>query len=194
MILIPKFNSSGVIPPIRPGELGHSNDRSPYVVDIIEIISHFATSNKRISILKGFLEYRYEIYQQHVTRGFQWIDGSFCQNVEMIENRDPNDMDVVTFFYLPEFPNNEITSEFIQEFSKLIDTKYTKPLFQVDAYGMQLGSEFVDYTAKMLSYWYSMWSHRKSDNMWKGFLQVPLSPNEDSAAFFLLTEIEKELV
>ena len=30
--------------------------------------------------------------------GFQWLDGSFLENVEMTEKRDPGDLDLVTFF------------------------------------------------------------------------------------------------
>lgn len=55
---------------------------------------------------------------------------------------------------------------------------------------MQLGTTFSPATIKQLSYWYSMWSHRKSDNMWKGFVQVSLSPEADKKAFQTLNEIK----
>ena len=37
-----------------------------------------------------------------------------------------------------------------------------------------------------------MWSHRKSDNMWKGFVQVPFSPVEDLQAITNLKKIESK--
>ena len=33
--------------------------------------------------------------------GFQWLDGSFVEDIEARENRAPNDVDVVTFSYKP---------------------------------------------------------------------------------------------
>ncbi|EXE36325.1 DUF6932 family protein [Acinetobacter baumannii] len=186
--MIPEFNMAGVIPPIQPGAPGHSAERSPYITDIDNLIARFATSPKRIKILKSFLEFRKCFYELGVVNGFQWIDGSFCQDVERIEARDPGDIDVVTFFYVPE--NIPLTHELITNINNLTDTEYTKPLFNVDAYGMQLGTAFTPATVKLLSYWYSMWSHRKSDKMWKGFVQLPLSPEEDEQAIITLNSIE----
>lgn len=188
--MIPEFNMAGVLPPIRPGMPGHSTDRSPYIAAINDLVVRFATTHKRIAILKGFLEFRQNFYNLGVIDGFQWIDGSFCQDVEHVELRDPGDIDVVTFFYLPQSP--KINAEFIENLNNLIDSEYTKPRFNVDAYGMQLGTRFEASTVQLLSYWYSMWSHRKSDNMWKGFVQVPLSPEEDVAAITYLNNIKIE--
>lgn len=188
--MIPEFNMAGVIPPIRPGALGHSQDRSPYVVDIVRVISRFATTPRRIQILKGFLEFRQNFYALGVVSGFQWIDGSFCQDIEVIESRDPGDIDVVTFFYTPQ--EIDLTAELIEGINNLLDSEYTKPRFNVDAYGMQLGTIFTASTVQNLSYWYSMWSHRKSDNMWKGFVQIPLSPIEDKQAIIELNKLETQ--
>lgn len=187
--MIPEFNMAGVIPPIRPEEPGHSPDRSPYIADIQSVVARFATTSIRIEILKGFLSYRQRFYDLGITEGFQWIDGSFCQDVENIENRDPGDIDVVTFYYIPQ-SNAELEQSFIDAFLNLLDSDFTKPLFKVDAYGMQLGTTFSPATIKQLSYWYSMWSHRKSDNMWKGFVQVPFSPEEDKKANTILSQFK----
>ena len=32
-----------------------------------------------------------------------------------------------------------------------------------------------------ITYWYSMWSHRR-DGLWKGFVQVDLNPSQDADA------------
>ena len=188
--MIPEFNMAGVIPPIRPGASGHSNDRSPYIVSINSVVSRFATSPKRIKILKSFLDFRKDFYDLGVIDGFQWIDGSFCQDVETVEQRDPGDIDVVTFFSLP--AGVDLTIELITGINNLIDSEYTKPKYNVDAYGMQLGTVFSAHTVQQLSYWYSMWSHRKSDNMWKGFVQVTFTPVEDLEAKTNLKKIESK--
>ena len=33
-----------------------------------------------------------------------------------------------------------------------------------------------------MSYWYSLFSHRRHDLAWKGILQVPLTPMDDADA------------
>ncbi|MDC5255326.1 DUF6932 family protein [Acinetobacter nosocomialis] len=187
--MIPEFNMAGVIPPIRPEQPGYSPDRSPYIADIESVVTRFGTTQARINILRGFLAYRKCFYDLGVTEGFQWINGSFCQDIENIEHRDPGDIDVVTFYYIPKFEKGP-DQIFIDSFFRLLDTDYTKPHFKVDAYGMQLGTTFLPATIKQLSYWYSMWSHRKSDNMWKGFIQVSLSPEADEQAIIALNQIK----
>ena len=187
--MIPEFNMAGVIPPIRPEAPGHSPDRSPYIATIDSVVKKFATTPARIEILKGFLAYRQSLYKLGITNGFQWINGSFCQDVEQIENRDPGDIDVVTFFYPPAFESKP-DDAFVKALLELLDSDYTKPLFKVDAYGMQLGTVFSAATVKQLSYWYSMWSHRKSDNMWKGFIQIPFTLEDDKQAIQFLDQVK----
>ena len=38
-----------------------------------------------------------------------------------------------------------------------------------------------------MSYWYSLFSHRRDDLTWKGILQVPLAPTNDADAINALT-------
>jgi hypothetical protein len=47
-----------VLPPIRPGQPGHSPDRSPYRVSLTAVIERLATSSERIKILRGLIAYR----------------------------------------------------------------------------------------------------------------------------------------
>jgi len=44
----------------------------------------------------------------------------------------------------------------------------------------------------LISYWYSMWSHRRN-NLWKGFVQVDISEDQDNIAMALIAQIELEL-
>jgi hypothetical protein len=176
------FNMAGVIPPVAPGEDGTSTTRSPYQLNIIDFIKIFATTLERINILGGFLRYRQDIYAAGVSSGFQWLNGSFVTDIETLENRPPSDIDVVTFFEI----NDHISPDQMAQISELLNPEQTKVKYFVDAYGMQLGVSLNDNTVQLVAYWYSMWSHRKSDNMWKGFFQVPLSPNNDDLAFQFL--------
>ena len=62
-MLIPPWNSSAVLPPIRPGQPGHSADRSPYRVSLVEVVERFAHSHERIRILRGLIGYRKDLSQ-----------------------------------------------------------------------------------------------------------------------------------
>ena len=182
--MIPKWNIQGLLPPIKPGESGNSHQRSPYDVDIVTLIDHFATSQERCKILDGLLKYRLALYEAGIQEGFQWLDGSFMQDIETQESRPPNDIDVVTFLVIP--------NQFDQDrLMMLFDTQKTKKEFFVDAYPFQLNQKYDTSAIKIIAYWYSMWSHTR-DGSWKGFLQVSLNSSQDKDARGLLKAIKKE--
>jgi len=186
--MIPSWNNSGVLPPIRPGEAGHSSDRSPYVVKLHRVVEHFATSSERFDILLGLLNYRRELHRAGLTRGFQWLDGSFMEQIEVAASRPPEDIDVVSFFYLPDGVSQ--IALFAQHES-LFRPVLTKAQFHVDGYPYILGEPMAHHHVKQLAYWYSLWSHRRT-GLWKGFLQVDLSPEEDVEAENVLALLRQE--
>lgn len=155
---------------------GHDPDRSPYKVDLLEVIRKFALSKERADILLGLMSYRAAWHNLGISSGFQWLDGSFFENVEDLEARSPRDVDVVTFFDLP--PGQTQRSLF-PSVRPLLDVKATKTTYSVDAYGFPMGGAYDERAMKNTAYWYSMWSHRRN-GMWKGFVQVSLDPANDS--------------
>ncbi|MGZ5068842.1 MAG: DUF6932 family protein, partial [Methylobacter sp.] len=74
--MIPTLNQSGVLPPFVP-ELGPTDPAgmAPYRASISEFVQRYAHSNKRKTILKGFLTYRARLRALGITDGFQWLDG-----------------------------------------------------------------------------------------------------------------------
>lgn len=186
--MIPEWNISGVLPPIPPGIPGHSIDRSPYDVGLHLIVERFATSLERVDILQGLLNYRQELYNNGIVRGFQWIDGSFLEQIEVLESRPPNDVDVVTFFYLPEDTDEQTLATRSRE---LFVRGLNKERFHVDAFLYPLGKPLEKRNVRQIAYWYSLWSHRR-DYVWKGFLQVELSSHDDETALNALEMIRKE--
>ncbi|MBF0240398.1 MAG: hypothetical protein HQM12_22060 [SAR324 cluster bacterium] len=186
--MIPQWNSSGVLPPIQPGEVGHGKDRAPYRVSLHQVVERLATSEKRIAILQGLLAYRKELYRCGVVKGFQWLNGSFMEQIEDIENRPPNDIDVVTFFYVPE---NLDQQSLMGRNGDLFDPKKTKSKFSVDSYSFILGRPMEKHHIKLIAYWYSLWSHRR-DHTWKGFVQVELDPREDETTVKILDLIQQK--
>ena len=87
--MIPAWTMAGILPPVRPGHAGHSPDRSPYAVPLWEVVEQFAATPSRTAILHGLLDYRAALHRSGLVSGFQWLDGSFMENVEARESRPP---------------------------------------------------------------------------------------------------------
>jgi hypothetical protein len=182
---IPSWNAMGVMPPVNsvnPVDV----DRSPYEVSLSDIMFRFGTSPDRCRILNGFLEYRRRLHLAGLDKGFQWLDGSFLEQIEKLEVRSPNDIDVVTFFVMPAGLSQLQLAAAHPDLFPRTQTEHIafKKAFFVDQYMVNLASPS-ERLIRSSVYWYSMWSHRR-DLSWKGFLQVDLDGSEDvSAAAFL---------
>jgi hypothetical protein len=180
-VVIPSWNANGVIPPVN-STAPTGAERSPYIVSLSEFVLRFATSPKRQQILAGFLRHRNRLHTARLVQGFQWIDGSFLENIEVTETRDPNDIDVVTFFSMPVGLNQLQVQALAPDAFPVTNAERAtfKAAFLVDPYFVSLGSR-AQLLVQQSAYWYSMWSHRR-DTTWKGFLQIDLDPSEDALA------------
>ena len=180
-VTIPDWNAQGVIPPIDVNDPS-SLARSPYQVALTDLILKFGTSRERRRILDGFLRFRAALHNVGLTSGFQWIDGSFLEYVELIAGRPPNDIDVVTFFSLPNAVIDE--AALVAKDPTVFDQTQVKATYSVDSYFVGLDGDQIS-LVRMTAYWYSMWSHRRND-AWKGFLEISLDPHDDANAAKLL--------
>lgn len=136
---------------------------------------HFNTTPERVKIMEGFLKYRAALHGLGLVRGFQWLDGSMLENIEILEQRVPKDVDVVTFYHLP--AGKTQTDIMTAGMPLLVNTK---DQYKVDAYMVELGSP-AETLVERSRYWYSMWSHRRN-GLWKGYIEVDLDPAGDEAA------------
>ncbi|CAJ1253797.1 DUF6932 family protein [Klebsiella pneumoniae] len=170
----------GVIPPMDEAD-PTSHARSPYKMDIVRFVSMFALSPARMKILKGFLDFRMSLSQAGLVEGFQWVDGSFTENIELIERRPPNDVDVVTFF---QFSAGDDDATVIGRNPELFNHDLVKTKYLVDSYYQGLNAPSHE-LVEMTVYWYSMWAHKR-DLSWKGFIQIPLNPQLDVVAMTIL--------
>ena len=184
---IPRWNVDGVLPPCDMDD-PISGYRSPYSVSLTNCILRFGTTQARRAILDGFMEFRSALHSVNLTKGFQWIDGSFLENVEEIEKRDPHDIDLVTFYCLPD---GITEADLVAKAPHLFDPERTKEDFHVDAYFVRLNTEDPELLVDQVAYWYSIWSHRRG-GLWKGFLQIDLSSNGDQIAETNLEEMIRE--
>ncbi len=171
-VAIPAWNPQGLLPPID-SELPTSIQRSPYPVTLLDVVMRFSSSPERRSVLTGFLDYRVALHQIGITEGFQWLDGSFLEDIETLERRAPRDMDVVTFMHTP--------AHFADADLATLDRDNAKTQFRVDAYIVELDEMPPGGLVNMSAYWYSMWSHRRNQS-WKGFLRIDLAASEDAQA------------
>ena len=173
---IPEWDGNKVLPPIHPatpeGQEHDSLYRAPYVARLAEFVTRFATTRDRVDLIEKFLDYRNALHQAGISEGFQWINGSFVENIKQSSRRrPPEDIDVVTFFFRDESAR--------EGYEDLFDPDITKQNFDVDGYGKELGRPLAVVTAMDIGYFHGMWSHRRVDHVWKGFIQVDLDPEED---------------
>lgn len=176
-VRIPDWNSQGVLPPIDPVD-PTAAERSPYAVSLTDFVLHFGTTEKRQTILLGLLGFRAALHAAGLDHGFQWVDGSFLEDIETIENRAPADLDVVTFFHLPQRENQRSIASAHPELFNHADTKSR---FHVDAFFVALDDNPPKSLVERSAYWYSVWSHRRN-GQWKGYLHIDLSARDDAAA------------
>ncbi len=171
---IPPWNARGVLPPNDPID-PTGLDRSPYPVPLLDVVMRFATSAERRTILQGLLDFRAALHRMGLVGGFQWLDGSFMEHIELLEKRAPRDIDVVTFFDAPAVFTPAPPDDAALRHAP------AKARFKVDSYLIELDATPPRELALMSAYWYSVWSHRRTAE-WKGFLQIDLAPHEDGSA------------
>src|SRR5262249_157768 len=97
LVPIPPFDANLVLPP-HLGDPTEPADLSPYPCTILEVCQRFTTSRDRAAILQGLLQLRAVLGQAAFTDGFQWLAGSFIEDIEKSAARSPNDVDVITFY------------------------------------------------------------------------------------------------
>lgn len=175
---IPDWNTQGVLPPNDPVDPAAA-ERSPYTVSLTDFVLHFGTTEKRRTILEGLLAFRSALHAAGLDKGFQWMDGSFLEDIEKIENRAPADMDVVTYFYLPQ---GQTQRSFASAYPDLFNHEDTKTRYHVDAYFVPLDDNPPERLVERSAYWYSLWSHRRN-GQWKGYLQIDLAATDDAIAY-----------
>lgn len=179
---IPDFDHNCVLPPVLGNPAVGSQNLSPYPASCEEVCRRFGTSPERRAILVGWLGFRRKIREMGITSGFQWLDGSFAEDIERSEDRQPNDLDLITFF---RFPPDFQLAELRDVFPEFQNRVACRARFRLDHFPIHLGmpSESLVETVR---YWTGLFSHRR-DGVWKGMLRVELNtPSEDDAAERLL--------
>jgi len=181
--MFPSFNHSGVLPPFLPHlPHGSAGSLAPFRVSLQNFVERFATSSYRIDILTGFLNYRKALKDAGIKHGFQWVDGSFVENVEVNRGRPPSDIDIITFAYRPEeFQGKENWEKLVGENDQLFKPEISKRKFLCDAYFIDLHLP-PHIIVNRTSFWYGLFSHQRESYLWKGMLEISMADDEDEIA------------
>lgn len=179
---IPAFNYNHVLPP-HLGNPTLPDHLSPYECTIIEFCQHFATNPIRVNILKNYLRFRERMNHIGIINGFQWLDGSFTENIEVSEKRPPGDLDVVTFY------GGVDPSALVKVFPEFASPMVSKATYQLDHYPVDfMYDPYV--TVEYTRYWIQLFTHKKGTGLWKGILKLPINtPVEDQDALNYLNSL-----
>jgi hypothetical protein len=133
--------------------------------------------------LEGLLNFRDRLRAVGITRGFQWLDGSFLEDVETRESRAPRDLDVVTVFWGYDRAFQAAVSGTFPAFAS---NAVAKAQFQLDHFPFDADHSSV-FTVQMTRYWIQLFCHNR-DSVWKGMLQIDVDTHDlDTAARQALT-------
>lgn len=183
---IPAFTASGALPPFLGGDPAVQAKMSPYRTTLVKLVDRFATSNARKNILKGYLDHRAALINLGIT-GFQWLDGSFLEHIETLENRPPGDIDIVTFVWRPAPYINDHAAwrAVINANMQLFNPAQAKIAFRTDPYFVET-QHHPAALIQQTTYWFGLFSHRRVTSLWKGMLTIPLDTTQDDAAALAL--------
>ena len=173
MCSIPPFDHNNVLPPHK-GNPTSRTDISPYECSIMEFCKRFSTSQHRVGLLKGLVLFRLEMIKYGINNGFQWIDGSFSENIEKSEGRDPNDIDIVTF--VNGYEKEQVT-EILNNFIEFVDPTLSKVKYKLDHYSVDFAYGPLT-TVELTKYWVQLFSHNRL-GVWKGMIRLELNINEE---------------
>jgi hypothetical protein len=184
--VIPAFTLSGVLPPFDGPNPGQGSI-SPYRATLLEVAQRLCTSRQRIGLLRGLIELRKALVKLGINQAVQWLDGSFCENVEISRGRPPADIDVVTLFIRPEIFLKEPAKwkTFVEANRDVFSRERTKKLFCCDAFFVDIQGLSISNLIQQITYWHGLFTHQRETFQWKGIIEVQLTPNDDDVVAYL---------
>lgn len=184
---VPAFDRRGLLPPFLGADSATTlAARSPYAASLTDLVSALGTTPVRCNLLYNLIKYRGLLDSFGYVDGMQFIDGSFVEDVELREARDPGDIDVFSFLVRPiQYHGNDAlwrATGFPQWTSEVANQALNKQRFQLDVYAIAVDQAGPLQLINETIYWYSLFSHRRVTQEWKGFVAVPLNAADDQTA------------
>ena len=175
---IPDFDHNLVVPP-HLGDPTNPGQLSPYPCTTIDFCERFGTSPERRTILGRFLDFRDRLRSEGLTTGFQWLDGSFLEDIETRDNRPPGDMDVVTVYW---GYDRAFQVGLVSRFREFASSIASKRVYSLDHYSIDATLNPPPVLTELVRYWILLFSHNR-DGIWKGMLKIDINtPGEDATA------------
>ncbi|MGE3643778.1 MAG: hypothetical protein AB7F96_07970 [Beijerinckiaceae bacterium] len=182
---LPPFDMRGLLPPVNGGD-DTNPDRSPYFCTMTELCLALGTSDHRRLLLRNLIGYRALIASDDFVNGVQFVNGSFVEDIEATERRQPNDIDV---FSILTPPAKYVSSPALWQSTgsvfwqnEIINNAKNKTRFSVDCYALMLDVGNLGGFLRQSLYWYSLFSHKRTNHDWKDFVALPLNTADDQAA------------
>lgn len=175
---IPETTFQGSLPPYINNSPCHIDNMSPYKTNIIDFVERYGTTKHRIDLLYSLLFFRENL--QCLSSGRQWIGGSFLTTKELIRNKPPSDIDIITIF-------DDINKVQANNMRHLFNNYFLRRILHLDSYFI---FPYWDTLLKhdCIRFWYGLFAHNK-ENTWIGMLDIELNtPEEDIDAFNIITE------
>jgi len=186
--MIPPFANSGVLPPYVGVSAADGAGVSPYRTTMTEIVRALATTPERVKLCRGMLDHRKALRGLGVVQAVQWINGSFCENVEQTRGRPPGDIDVVTLLARPaDHVDNAAWAALVTSNLQIFDSAQAKTNFGCEAFFIDLNGP-PEQTISQITYWFGLFTHQKVTQLWKGILQVPIA-SDDALADLQVTQM-----
>jgi hypothetical protein len=184
---IPPFDHQGIIPPFlgHNGPGGSPAQMTPYRCSSLEFVQHFSITKERRNLLSLWLLHRAALATAGFQHGFEWVNGSF------VEDKDPDDIDVVLFFEPPSFENQEQADMFLNKHKHLFHRSAVKKNFNMDILLCDM-TQRPETVIDVSRYYLGLFSHRRDDYLWKGMLQIELNtPDLDAQAGLYLEHLNE---
>jgi hypothetical protein len=177
---LPTFDARGVLPAfIGPNATKHAT-RSPFKATIHDLVTRFAYTKERATLLLGLNAYRERLFDRGFIDGMQWIDGSFVEDVERLHSRPPRDIDLITLFRRPKRYAANLKS-WKEDFEKkiffdLFEPNANKFSFNCDTYALDLDGKS-ESIIEQSAYWLGLFSQQRTTQHTKGIVSIPLASN-----------------
>ena len=151
-------------------------------------MAELGITDERKQLLRNLITYRQLLHSDGYLQGFQFINGSFVEDVETMQSRAPRDIDIVSFLAVPDkyvtgrVPWNPNGLAFWK--AQVAGRIENKRRFSLDTYAYL--SPTVTY--RDITYWHGLFSQQRDTFDWKGYIVVFLDAAADQVA---LTTMER---
>jgi hypothetical protein len=151
---------------------------------MIEVAKVFCTSAHRVKLFTGLIAYRQKLAALGM-KGWQWLDGSFCEDVESNRGKSPSDIDIVTLLIRPASALAPTAfSALVSSNVHLFDRTQVKAQYYCDPFFVDVGLPTFQ-TMGQLTYYFGLFTHQRVSYLWKGILQVPLIGDDSDAETYI---------